>query len=167
MVSKRCRKGGLAGILVLAAWAAPLHADPFLALADGSVVDDETLSQQRGGFFSQSGLHLHIGLEQEIRLNGEVVHQSVIRLSEAAGLDRATLQNLELVTGIGPAMAPDIQGALSNSGQVWVGNIQNTLDNQSIERQTTMNIDLTGIAIPSSDLSRAMRQQTIDTVGTR
>lgn len=120
-------------------------------------VPDEVLAKQRGGFLGPDGILLAFGLEQTTRINGELVHHTELRLPDAASSDLLRGQRLVIRNGM-DGVELDHQPGMNS----WVTGIQNTLDGQTIEHTTNLNLEIDDINMPRSDLSRALERQIID-----
>lgn len=113
--------------------------DPFSA---ANAVDASSLDDYRGGFTTDTGLSVTLGLERLVTINGNLVDQTQINLGDLGKLTsgQATLSpdavgQLRLIqNGVGNNLAV-------NLGQNTLGGtvIQNTLNDQLINNQTIIN----------------------------
>lgn len=145
---------------LLAAPATTLAAQAFPAEKLPRAVPDEVLAQQRGGFIGPDGVLLSFGLEQITRINGELVQHTELRLPDAASSDLWRGQRL-IIRNDANGLAMNHQPSVNS----WTTGIQNTLDGQSIEHTTNLNLELEGVIMPRSDLSRDLERQIIEGAG--
>jgi hypothetical protein len=113
--------------------------DPFSA---ANAVDPSSLDSLRGGFTTDTGLSVTLGLERLVTINGNLVDQSQINFGDLGKLTsgQATLSpdavgQLRLIqNGVGNNLSV-------NLGQNVLGGtvIQNTLNDQLINNQTIIN----------------------------
>jgi hypothetical protein len=129
----------LAGAAFATQALAGAQGDPFSA---ANAVEPSTLDALRGGFTTDSGLTVTLGLERIVTINGAVAEHSTLDLGELGGLTsgRTTLSpdalgQLRLIqNGAGSQFAVQM-GANTLGGTV----IQNTLNDQLIRNQTIIN----------------------------
>lgn len=98
-------------------------------------IETARLDEQRGGFVLPSGLRVSFGFERLVHVNGELVSAlrisipDVGRMSAEEAAQLASLARTQLVqVGPGNAVAGDLAGLV----------VQNTLDGQRIQVQTTL-----------------------------
>lgn len=117
-------------------------AGPFVA---GNAIAAERLDGYRGGFTTETGLAVTLGLERIVTINGQLAEQSTINFGDLGSLasGRSTLTSdaagqLRLIqNGVGSNFAVDM-GKNALGGTV----IQNTLNNQLINSQTVINANV-------------------------
>lgn len=106
-----------------------------------NAVDSATLDQARGGFLTADGLVVTLGLERLVTINGNVVERTQMQLGDIGKLargegaiSREALGELRLIqNGDVRTLAGDAQNLLG--GTI----IQNTLNDQTIRNQTSIN----------------------------
>ena len=122
--------------LALGALFAPAHAQPF-----GTPVGADQLAAMRGGFASATGLQVAIGIERLVMINGEVVARTSVDLGNLSRPAAFTLvQN-------GPGNVYQAQLAHLAAGGIV---IQNSLSDQRIASQTTINASVNSIDLIKS-----------------
>lgn len=129
----------LAGVAFALQAPARAEDDPFSA---ANAVDPARLDELRGGFNTDSGLTVSLGLERIVTINGTVVERSQLDLGDLGRLTsgQATLSpdavgQLRLIQN-GAGSDFDVQlGSNALGGTV----IQNSLNNQLINNQTIIN----------------------------
>lgn len=136
------RLNGLIGLLLAgAALAAQAGAqdDPFNA---ANAVEVATLDSYRGGFTTENGLTVTLGLERIVTINGNVVEQTKVNFGDLGRLasGQATLSpdalgQLRLIQNGGGSDFAVQMGTNALGGTV----IQNTLNDQLIRNQTIIN----------------------------
>lgn len=117
-------------------------AGPFVA---DNAIAAERLDGYRGGFTTDTGLAVSLGLERIVTINGQLAEQSKINFGDLGSLARgqSTLTNdaagqLRLIqNGVGSNFSVDM-GKNVLGGTV----IQNTLNNQLINSQTVINANV-------------------------
>ena len=131
-----------------AAWVACLVAGVQVAHADEAsratgvspqagwaALDVAALERQRGGFVLPSGLHVSFGFERQVHVNGTLV--SLLRV-QVADVGRISREEAEQLAALGQGQA--VQIGSGNTLQSGVAGliVQNTLDHQRIQVQTTL-----------------------------
>lgn len=141
-------------VLTVSAAAAPEAPD--FALAANAAVDDDVLEGMRGGFEMPGGLKLSFGIERIVYINGELATSMQLNLPALGSTSGAGSGSGSLPTGQTVAL---IQNGPNNlfladlpTSAALATVIQNSLDNQTI--QTITNID---IQVNSLELLRAHR----------
>jgi len=110
--------------LLLACAAAAGHADP----TDGwNAVDDTQLDQARGGFDLGNGMLVSLGVERLVSINGTVVASTHFSIPDVTQLSAADAQ-----------LASDTMAAVL---------VQNSLNDQAIRTQTTINTTVANLAL--------------------
>jgi hypothetical protein len=110
--------------MLLACAAAAGHADP----TDGwNAVDDRQLDQARGGFDPGNGMLVSLGVERLVSINGTVVANTHFSIPDMTQLNAAEAQ-----------MASDTLAAVL---------VQNSLNDQVIRTQTTINTTVANLAL--------------------
>ncbi len=117
-------------------------ADPSSPFVAANAVDGETLDEARGGFLVADGLLVTLGIERMVTINGDVVERSELQLGDIGKLAQgnglvssAALGELRLIqNGVASALRGDANTSLLG-GTI----IQNTLNDQLINNQTTIN----------------------------
>ncbi|RZT10936.1 hypothetical protein SAMN05216319_0596 [Duganella sp. CF402] len=110
--------------LLLACAAAAGHADP---TDDWAAVDDRQLEQACGGFDLGNGMLVSLGVERLVSINGTVVastHFSIPDMTQLSAADALT--------------ASDTMAAVL---------VQNSLNDQAIRTQTTINTTVANLAL--------------------
>jgi hypothetical protein len=106
-----------------------------------NAVDSATLDQARGGFITPDGLVVTLGLERLVTINGNVVERTQMQLGDIGKLargegaiSREALGELRLIQN------GDVRTMAGNAQNLLGGTIiQNTLNDQSIRNQTSIN----------------------------
>ncbi|KQX01965.1 hypothetical protein ASC94_05155 [Massilia sp. Root418] len=123
----------------------------FSAAADGlppgwTPVPEPALAEQRGGFDS-GGLQVSLGVERLVAINGGVVASSRFQIADLsrvtpdeALLAQAAIQPLLVQNGLGNAAPPGVPALL----------IQNTVNDQLIQSQTTINAAVSSLSMLTS-----------------
>ncbi|MFC3458529.1 MULTISPECIES: hypothetical protein [Massilia] len=114
-------------------------ASPFVA---ANAVDGQTLDEARGGFLVADGLLVTLGIERMVSINGNVVERNELQLGDIGKLAQGNglvsneaLGELRLIqNGVASALRGDANASLLG-GTI----IQNTLNDQLINSQTTLN----------------------------
>lgn len=110
--------------MLLACAAAAGHADP----TDGwNAVDDRQLGQARGGFDLGNGMLVSLGVERLVSINGTVVASTHFSIPDMTQLSAADA-----------LMASDTMAAVL---------VQNSLNDQAIRTQTTINTTVANLAL--------------------
>jgi hypothetical protein len=128
-------------LLSMAATAAPADEAPAVAFSAANAVDSATLDQARGGFLTDSGLVVGLGLERQVSVNGNVVERTEMQLGDIGKLARGegalardALGELRLIQN------GDVRTMAGNASNLLGGTvIQNTLNDQVIKNQTSIN----------------------------
>lgn len=110
--------------VLLACAAAAGHADP----TDGwNAVDDSQLDRARGGFDFGNGMLVSLGVERLVSINGTVVASTHFSIPDMTQLSAADA-----------LMASDTMAAVL---------VQNSLNDQAIRTQTTINTTVANLAL--------------------
>ena len=128
----------MAGLVTLPANAADEPAVPF---DPANAVDSATLEAARGGFLTDSGLVVTLGLERLVSINGSVVERTEMQLGDIgklargeAALSSEALGELRLIQN------GDVRTLAGNAQNILGGTfIQNSLNDQTIRNQTSIN----------------------------
>ena len=133
----------LVPLLPLPALAAapPVEAAPAAIFTASNAVDEAALDDARGGFITPGGLVVTLGLERLVTINGNVVERTEMQLGDIGKLANGqgsisseALGQLRLIqNGDVRAVTPDASGLLGGTL------IQNTLNDQLIKNQTSVN----------------------------
>lgn len=151
----RARRRVVDGLLVVTLLAATAIGWPSRAMAaeagQGSgpptawqAIGVARLDQIRGGYVLPSGLRVSFGFERLAWINGELVSSLRVDIPDIANITRAQARDLARIgeaqrVQVGPGNAFDGVGA----GLV----IQNTLDGQRIQAQTTLDVGVDTMAM--------------------
>lgn len=131
-------------------------------------VDAGELDTMRGGFIAPGGLTVSLGLERLVSVNGAVVAHTNFQIAnvrnitgDEARLAHDALTSAKLVqNGANNFAAGD---ALANGGTF----VQNTLDGQSINGQTTINSSVNSTSLlKEMHFQAGMRDAAIRAIGT-
>lgn len=130
-------------VLVGAAVAASCHADPQdHPFTCDNAVASESLDGYRGGFVSDNGLAVSLGLERIVTINGNLADSSKIDFGDLGRLTSGQATLSDAAAG----QLRLIQNGAGSNVSVALGNnafggtvIQNTLNNQLISNQTIIN----------------------------
>ena len=117
-------------------------ADPMDLFSPENAVDISRLEEARGGFLIADGLEVTLGIERMVTINGNVVDRSEIQLGDIGKLaqgnglvSQEALGQLRLIqNGVASALRGDANTSLLG-GTI----IQNSLNDQMISAQTTLN----------------------------
>jgi len=117
-------------------------ADTMCLFTAANAVDSERLEEARGGFIVAEGLEVTLGIERMVTINGNVVDRSEIQLGDIGKLaqgnglvSQEALGQLRLIqNGVASALRGDANTTLLG-GTI----IQNSLNDQMISAQTTLN----------------------------
>ena len=117
-------------------------ADPMDLFSPDNAVDSSRLEEARGGFLIADGLEVTLGIERMVTINGNVVDRSEIQLGDIGKLaqgnglvSQEALGQLRLIqNGVASALRGDANTSLLG-GTI----IQNSLNDQMISAQTTLN----------------------------
>lgn len=116
--------------------------DPMGLFTAANAVGSERLEEARGGFIVADGLEVTLGIERMVTINGNVVDRSEIQLGDIGKLaqgnglvSQEALGQLRLIqNGVASALRGDANTSLLG-GTI----IQNSLNDQMISAQTTLN----------------------------
>jgi hypothetical protein len=115
---------------------------------DWEPVDSETLDDLRGGFEIVSGLKASFGVERAAYVNGELVAKYSVNIPDIAAMtaEQATALNEAMNSVVLIQNGPDNSFDLAD---VAPGStvIQNTLSDQHIVTMTTINADVSSLAV--------------------
>jgi hypothetical protein len=125
----------LAGLAMAAPEAQPDPFDP------ANAVDSATLDEARGGFLTANGLVVTLGLERMVSINGNVVERTEMQLGDIgklasgeASISSEALGQLRLIQN------GDVRDITADNAGLLGGTlIQNTLNDQLIKNQTSIN----------------------------
>jgi len=125
----------LAGLATAAPEAQPDPFDP------ANAVDSATLDEARGGFLTANGLVVTLGLERMVSINGNVVERTEMQLGDIgklasgeASISSEALGQLRLIQN------GDVRDITADNAGLLGGTlIQNTLNDQLIKNQTSIN----------------------------
>jgi hypothetical protein len=108
----------------------------------GNAVACSALDGYRGGFVTDTGMTVTLGLERLVSVNGNLVDQSMVNLGDLGKLTSGQAQ-------LTPDQLGQIRLIQNGGGSTFAGNmgagalgatvIQNTLNNQIIQNQTVIN----------------------------
>ena len=114
---------------------APTAFDPAKA------VDSATLDEARGGFLTADGLMVNLGLERLVSINGNVVERTELQLGDIGKLARGEASlSTEAVGELRLIQNGDVRTMAGNAQNLLGGTIiQNTLNDQMIRNQTSIN----------------------------
>jgi hypothetical protein len=125
-----------------------------------SIATDE-LDQMRGGFFSDTGMVISIGIERSVLINGELVTSTTLTIPDLQRFSGTGLGNATLIgpafslTQNGPGNTFTLAPDMNSLGTV----VQNTLNNQAITGMTKINATVGNIdLVRSMDLSNSASQ---------
>jgi len=138
----------LLGMALGAAGAAP--AQECAAPWQCGMANDSLLEAARGGLDLGGGLMMSLGIERVVSLNGDVLSSHSLNIADVSKLDHAqaafagsAISSLNLLqNGAGNVFLPGAMGALAGGTL-----IQNSLDNQLIRTQTTINASLNSLEL--------------------
>lgn len=116
--------------------------DPASLFNADNAVASEALEEARGGFLIADGLTVTLGIERMVSINGDIVERSELQLGDIGKLAQGNglvsseaLGELRLIqNGVASALRGDADTSLLG-GTI----IQNTLNDQLINNQTTIN----------------------------
>lgn len=114
------------------------------------VVDDARLEQARGGFETSGGLLVSLGVERSVSINGNTVSSTSFSIADVSKLSALEAQRMGEVLSIatvvqnggGNIVQPDI--AQQGPGALL---IQNSLNDQMIRSQTTINTSVNSMSM--------------------
>jgi hypothetical protein len=120
------------------------------ACADGFLgrpaVADAQLDALRGGFLTDGGLRIALGIERLVHINGELVSSTMLRVSDLSALRARGIElqgsPLSLVQN-GPGNAID-PGVLQTLGPGMLTLVQNSLNDQVIRGTTRIDVTISG-----------------------
>ena len=140
-----------AKVMSLALLALPLAstADDVVFLPSKALSDQE-LDTLRGGFFDVAGFKISLGIERSVLINNEVVTSTVLQIPDLGALigrgpGAATLTGPRVSVvqnGPGNVFNPAVLQSLGQGGVVTI--VQNSLNDQLIRGQTTINAVISG-----------------------
>ena len=148
--------------LVLAQFAA---ADD-LVFSPKRAINMQRLDELRGGFLTDGGLKITLGIERSVFINNELVATTVLNVPDLAallarGAAPAQLQGsptLLIQNGPGNSLG---QSVLQSFGRGMLTIIQNSLDNQLVQGQTVINTTISGVgSMGMSETISALNVQT-------
>lgn len=162
MVGRARRRAVAAGIGLLAALSSSaLGAEETSdAFAHSQAVPDSELAELRGGFLTSDGLEIRFGLEQIVLVNGTIEGRTSVNLSSLTANSAAPLQLdpnklVQIIpNGDHNRVSADVMQNFS-AGLMTV--IQNSLDTQTIQNLTVLNVGVSNMAaIPQRVLGNAI-----------
>jgi len=128
--------------LLLLAVSGTASANPLELFSAPNAVDSSLLDEARGGFLVADGLEVTLGIERMVTINGNVVDRSEIQLGDIGKLaqgnglvSQEAIGQLRLIqNGVASALRGEANTSLLG-GTI----IQNSLNDQMISAQTTLN----------------------------
>ena len=121
---------------------------------DVAAMDDAALAGERGGFELPGGMNLDFAVFQETRIDGELVLRSTYGLTDTGPVvsveqvsDSADLDVIEDENGSRVTIALDGTRVTHLAGQATGSVILNTADNRIIDTVTTVDLDLSRMAV--------------------
>lgn len=127
-----------AGALLLACLlSAPAAAAP--PGADWVPVETARLDGLRGGFAAPSGLVIAFGIERVVRVNGEVVLSTSLRIPDIA---RMTAEQAGVLAGLRDSQVVQVGSGTVVSGGTGGLLIQNAVDGQQLSALTSLDVSL-------------------------
>jgi hypothetical protein len=157
-------------LALLCGLAVPAMADD-AAVEWGTPVPDSELESVRGGFETGNGLVVSLGIERLVSINGNVVSTTQFNIADMARMSSAeaqiardALQPFHLVqNGPGNSFTADDMPQLMSALL-----IQNSVNDQLIRSQTTINASVNTLAtLKSMNLEATLRQALANVVGPR
>jgi len=141
---------GLASALFLLTVAPIAVADDDLVFSPERAINRETLDELRGGFVTDGGLKISLGIERSVFINNELVATTFLNVPDLAALSArgATSAQLQgspatlIQNGPGNSLG---QSVLQSFGAGMLTIIQNSLDNQLIQGRTIINTTISGV----------------------
>jgi hypothetical protein len=156
----RSARFSLAVVIATLAWSwnATAQENMFQTL---NAIGAAELDQMRGGFVSDAGLRISLGIERSVLINGDLVTSTILsipdlQLFSGTGVGNATLVGpaFSLVQN-GPNNIFSIAPEMSGLNTV----VQNTLNNQAIAGMTKINATVNNIdLVRSFDLTSSVGQ---------
>ncbi|HZP85228.1 MAG TPA: hypothetical protein VFB54_00305 [Burkholderiales bacterium] len=113
-------------------------------------VSEEELGAMRGGFMSDDGLKISVGIDRSVMINNVLVDIASLRIPDLAAIRAGSPEAVQLTDAAakliqnGPGNFADPR-LLQQSGPGMLTVIQNSLNNQLIQGRTVINIDVSGI----------------------
>lgn len=129
-------------------------------------LDTETLDELRGGFMTDGGLKISLGIERSVFINNELVATTFLNVPDLAtlsarGATQAQLQGSPttlIQNGPGNRVGESV---LQSFGPGMLTIIQNSLDNQLIQGRTIINTTISGAgSLGLSETISALNVQT-------
>jgi hypothetical protein len=129
-------------------------------------IDLQRLDELRGGFLTDGGLKITLGIERSVFINNELVTTTVLNIPDLAALSargaaQAQLQGsptMLIQNGAGNSVGQSVLQSLV-PGMLTV--IQNSLDNQLVQGQTIINTTISGVgSMGMSETISALNVQT-------
>jgi len=120
---------------------ARVDADNSAAFNAANAVDGATLDGARGGFLTGDGLMVNLGLERLVSINGNVVERTELQLGDIGKLARGEASiSPQAVGELRLIQNGDVRTMAANAQNLLGGTvIQNTLNDQVIRNQTSIN----------------------------
>ncbi|KQV80681.1 hypothetical protein ASD15_12155 [Massilia sp. Root351] len=118
-------------------------------------VPDQTLEERRGGFDTGSGLLVSLGVERLVAINGGTVASSQFHIADLARITPG--EALQAQAAIQPLL---VQNGMGNAAPAGVPAlfIQNTVNDQLIQSQTTINAAVSSLSmLTSTNFESSMR----------
>lgn len=150
------------------AWAVaqPAGADDDRVFSPQQAIDVERLDDLRGGFMTDGGLKISLGIERSVFINNELVATTLLNVPDLAtlsarGATQAQLQGSPttlIQNGPGNRVGESV---LQSFGPGMLTIIQNSLDNQLIQGRTVINTTISGAgSLGLSETISALNVQT-------
>ena len=125
-------------------------ADDDLLFSPEQAINRESLDDLRGGFMTDGGLKISLGIERSVFINNELVATTFLNVPDlgalsARGATPAQLQGsptTSIQNGPGNSLG---QSVLRSFGPGMLTVIQNSLDNQLIQGRTVINTTISGV----------------------
>lgn len=143
------------------AWAVaqPAGADDDRVFSPQQAIDVERLDDLRGGFMTDGGLKISLGIERSVFINNELVATTLLNVPDLA--TQAQLQGSPttlIQNGPGNRVGESV---LQSFGPGMLTIIQNSLDNQLIQGRTIINTTISGAgSLGLSETISALNVQT-------
>jgi hypothetical protein len=116
-----------------------VHAAELDAFAQWTPLDEAALERLRGGFTTHDGLHIALGLERIVLLDGAVEARAAFHIPDLrlGQVERERLAGLVVSNGFSDGVTGMHPGITTL--------IQNTLDNRTIQNLTIWNVDVANL----------------------
>ncbi len=125
-------------------------ADDDLAFSAKQAISMERLDEMRGGFITDGGLKISLGIERSVYINNELVATTFLNVPDLAALAARGAAPAQLqgspTTSIQNGPGNNLgQSVLQSFGPGMLTIIQNSLDNQLIQGRTIINTTISGV----------------------